>query len=90
MQNKNILLAIGTRQLDDIARYYIDAGANVFARIIASPESILNAFSSCIKNSNIAILNPSKYQENNFNLTELKTMKFCRRADVFIGRNDNI
>ena len=27
---------------------------------------------------------------NNFNLTELKTMKFCRRADVFIGRNDNI
>ena len=31
-----------------------------------------------------------KYQENNFNLTELKTMKFCRRADVFIGRNDNI
>jgi|TARA_B100000073_G_scaffold150429_1_gene124025 methylase of polypeptide subunit release factors len=31
-----------------------------------------------------------KYQENNFNLTEFKTMIHCRRADVFIGRNDNI
>ena len=27
-----------------------------------------------------------KYEEFNFNLTELKTMKHCRRADVFVGR----
>lgn len=27
-----------------------------------------------------------KYKEFNFNLTEFKTMKHCRRADVFVGR----
>tara|TARA_B100000287_G_scaffold66144_1_gene57730 strand:- start:46 stop:417 length:372 start_codon:yes stop_codon:yes gene_type:complete len=27
-----------------------------------------------------------KYKEFNFKLTELKTMKRCRRADVFVGR----
>ena len=91
MQNKNILLAIGTRQLDDIARYYIDEGANVFARIIASPESILNAFSSCIKNSNIAILNPSKYQENNLELFICQNWKIdyvlCRESGGYSQRN---
>ena len=29
-----------------------------------------------------------KYEEFNFNLTELKTMKHCRRADVFVGRKN--
>ena len=58
--NKNILLAIGSRSLDLIAQYYLDHGANIFARVIATPESISKAFSSCIKSSNIAILNPSK------------------------------
>ncbi len=60
LKNKNLLLAIGSRQLENTAKYYLDLGANVFTRIISTPESISKALSSGIKNSNIAILNPSK------------------------------
>ena len=62
--NKNILLAIGSRLLNETANYYLKCGANVFTRIIPTHESISQAFSSCIKNSNIAILEPSKKKGN--------------------------
>ena len=58
--NKNILLAIGSRALNDTASYYSKCGANVFTRVIPTCESISQAFGSCIKNSNVAILEPSK------------------------------
>ena len=61
--NKNILLAIGSRSLDETATYYSKCGANVFTRVIPTQESISIAFCSCIKNSNIAILEPSKKNE---------------------------
>jgi len=64
LKNKNILLAIGSRYLDDTARYYLNCGANVFTRVIPTQESILRAFGSCINNSNIAILEPSKKIKN--------------------------
>ena len=60
LENKNILLAIGSRCLNDTARHYINCKANVFARVLPTYESITKAFGSCIKNSNIAILEPSK------------------------------
>jgi len=60
LRNKNILLAIGSRSLNEVARFYVNEGANIFTRIIPTPESISTAFSSCIKNSNIAIFEPSK------------------------------
>ena len=60
LKNKNILLAIGSRLLDETASYYINCGANVYARILPTHESISKAFGSCIKNSNIAIIEPSK------------------------------
>ncbi len=60
LENKNILLAIGSRFLNDTANYYINCKANVFTRILPTCESITKAFGSCIKNSNIAILEPSK------------------------------
>ena len=60
LENKNILLAIGSRYLNDTAKYYMDCKANVFARVLPTFESITKAFGSCIKNSNIAILEPSK------------------------------
>jgi len=63
--NKNILLAIGSRSLNETASYYLKSGANVFTRVIPTYESISKAFSSCIKNSNIAILEPSKKKKNN-------------------------
>ncbi len=66
--NKNLLLAIGSRYLDNTARFYMDLGANVFARIIPTPDSISRAFASCVKNSNLAILNPSKNNHENLEL----------------------
>ena len=64
VRNKNLLLAIGSRSLENTARHYLELGANVFTRIISTPESISKAFSSGIPNSNIAILNPTKNQDN--------------------------
>ena len=64
IKNKNLLLAIGARSLNEVAEYYMNFEVNIFARILATQESIINGFSSCIKNSNIAILNPSKFGEN--------------------------
>ena len=61
---KNLLLAIGGRSLNEIAEYYLNLKVNVFARILATQGSILSGFSSCIRNSNLAILNPSKFEEN--------------------------
>ncbi|MBO6960928.1 MAG: precorrin-6A/cobalt-precorrin-6A reductase [Prochlorococcus marinus CUG1438] len=63
LENKNILLAIGSRFLNDTAKYYMGCKANVFTRVLPTPESITKAFGSCIKNSNIAILEPSKNDE---------------------------
>ena len=60
LENKNILLAIGSRFLSDTANYYMNCKANVFTRVLPTCESITKAFGSCIKNSNIAILEPSK------------------------------
>tara|TARA_B100000945_G_scaffold297242_1_gene276169 strand:- start:2520 stop:3317 length:798 start_codon:yes stop_codon:yes gene_type:complete len=60
LEDKNILLAIGSRLLNETASYYLNLGANVFTRILPTHESISIAFGSCIKNSNIAILEPSK------------------------------
>ena len=62
--DKNILLAIGSRLLNETANHYTKYGANVFARVLPTYESISKAFSSCIKNSNIAILQPSKKDKN--------------------------
>ena len=64
LENKNILLAIGSRFLNETATYYLECGANVFTRVIPTFESISKSFSSCIKNSNIAILEPSKKKGN--------------------------
>ena len=64
IKNKNLLLAIGARSLNEVAEYYMNFDVNIFARILATQDSILNGFSSCIRNSNIAILNPSKFGEN--------------------------
>ena len=47
--------------------------ANVFTRVLPTYESITKAFGSCIKNSNIAILEPSK---NNKSILEKKTLWF--------------
>ncbi len=91
LENKNILLAIGSRLLNDTARYYMKCKANVFTRVLPTNESITKAFGSCIKNSNIAILEPSK---NNENILEKKLCDFweidyvlCRESGSYSQKN---
>jgi len=91
IENKNILLAIGSRFLNDTANYYRDCKANVFTRVLPTYESITKAFGSCIKNSNIAILEPSK---NNKSILEKKLCEFweidyvlCRESGSYSQKN---
>ena len=65
IKNKNILLAIGSRALSEVARLYSDLGANIFARILATPHAISKGFSSCINHSRLAIINPSNSKSDN-------------------------
>ena len=57
-------MAIGSRSLNETASYYSSYGANIFTRVLPTSKSISKAFGSCIKKSNIAILNPSKKKED--------------------------
>ena len=90
IENKNILLAIGSRFLKDTANHYMNCKANVFTRVIPTYESITKAFGSCIKNSNIAILEPSK----NKRILEKKLCDFweidyvlCRESGSYSQKN---
>ena len=90
-ENKNILLAIGSRFLNDTANYYMNCKANVFTRVLPTSESITKAFGSCIKNSNIAILEPSKNNKSNL---EKKLCEFweidyvlCRESGSYSQKN---
>ena len=91
LENKNILLAIGSRFLNDTAEYYMNCKANVFARVLPTYESITKAFGSCIKKSNIAILQPSK---NENAILEKKLCDFweidyvlCRESGSYSQKN---
>ena len=91
IENKNILLAIGSRFLNDTASYYMNCKANVFTRVLPTYESITKAFGSCIKNENIAILEPSK---NNKSILEKKLCDFweidyvlCRESGSYSQKN---
>ena len=91
LENKNILLAIGSRYLDDTASHYMKFKANVFTRVLPTYESITKAFGSCIKKSNIAILEPSKSQSG---ILEKKLCDFweidyvlCRESGSYSQKN---
>ena len=59
LKNKSILLAIGVRHLQEALICLGSSGANVYARILANPESIRKILSTSIKRTNFAVLNPS-------------------------------
>ncbi len=91
LENKNILLAIGSRYLKDTAEYYMKSKANIFTRVLPTHESITKAFGSCIKNSNIAILEPSKSEQG---ILEKKLCDFweidyvlCRESGSYSQKN---
>ena len=68
LHGKSILMAIGARKLEEALISVKDSGAIFYARILANPESLKWALSSSIKKSNLALLNPSTY--NNGSLEE--------------------
>ena len=63
LRNKSILFAIGVRHLEDALSFTRDLGANVYARVLANPESIKKILSSSILKTNFAVLNPSVSSE---------------------------
>ena len=91
LKNKNILLAIGSRFLNETANYYLNCKANVFTRVLPTYEGITKAFGSCIKKSNIAILEPSKSEQG---FLEKKLCDFwdidyvlCRESGSYSQKN---
>ena len=59
LKNKSILLAVGVRHLQEALIFARNSGANVYARVLANPESIRKTLSSSIQKTNFAVLNPS-------------------------------
>tara|TARA_B100000214_G_scaffold266693_1_gene197606 strand:+ start:152 stop:961 length:810 start_codon:yes stop_codon:yes gene_type:complete len=59
LNNKSILLALGVRHLKEAYSFARESGANVYARVLANPESIKKTLSSHIPKKNFAVLNPS-------------------------------
>ncbi len=59
LKNKSILLALGVRHLQEALTFASNSGANVYARVLANPESIRKTLSSSIQKTNFAVLNPS-------------------------------
>ena len=65
LKNKSILLAVGVRHLQEAFIFAKNSGANVYARVLANPESIRKTLSSSIRKANFAILNPSASSNGN-------------------------
>ena len=59
LKNKSILLALGARNLEESLIFLRNLGANVYARVLANPDSIKKTLSSSILKTNFAVLNPS-------------------------------
>ena len=84
-------MAIVSRFLEDTARHYMNCKANVFTRVLPTYESITKAFGSCIKNSNVAILEPSKSEQG---ILEKKLCEYwkidyvlCRESGSYSQKN---
>ena len=58
LTNKSILFALGVKDLQKALIVSRDLEANLYARILATPESLKKALSSSILKTNIAVLNP--------------------------------
>ncbi len=59
-KGQNVLLALGSRQLKDAVAASRQAGANVFARVLPTPESLRAALACELNENNLAVLRPLK------------------------------
>ena len=89
LNNKSILLAVGVRHLQEVLNCLRNSGANVYARILANPESIRKTLSSSILKTNFAVLNPSVYSDGIIEKALLRKWNIdgviCRQSG---GRNE--
>ncbi len=63
LRNKAILFAVGVRYLQEALSSAEELGANVYARVLANPDSIKKTLSSSILKTNFAALNPSTHSD---------------------------
>ncbi|WP_269616717.1 precorrin-6A/cobalt-precorrin-6A reductase [Prochlorococcus marinus] len=89
LKNKSILLALGVRHLQEALLVARNSGANVYARVLANPESIRKILASSIKKSNFAILNPSVSSDGKIEKALIRKWNIagvvCRQSG---GRNE--
>tara|TARA_Y100001968_G_scaffold113443_1_gene102851 strand:- start:381 stop:1196 length:816 start_codon:yes stop_codon:yes gene_type:complete len=64
LHGQRILMAIGTRYLNEAVISARDAGAIVFARVLPTPENFKKALSSDIPSSHLALLRPLSSEKN--------------------------
>ena len=60
LEGKNVLFAIGSRHLHEAVVSARKAGANTFARVLPTPESLRQALASGIPGIQIAVMHPFK------------------------------
>ncbi|WP_269624429.1 precorrin-6A/cobalt-precorrin-6A reductase [Prochlorococcus marinus] len=89
LKNKSILLAVGVRHLQEAFIFSRNSGANVYARVLANPESIRKTLSSSIQKTNFAVLNPSASSNGEIEKALVRKWKIdgviCRQSG---GRNE--
>jgi len=89
LENKSILLAVGVRNLQEALFSLRDSRANVYARVLANPESIRKILSSTIQKTNFAILNPSNSSNGKIEKALIRKWNIdgvvCRQSG---GRNE--
>ena len=89
LKNKSILLALGVRHLQEAQTFASNSGANVYARVLANPESIRRTLSSKIQKTNFAVLNPCTSSNGRIEKALIKkwniTGVICRQSG---GRNE--
>jgi len=91
LKNKSILLALGVRNLQEALISVRKLGANVYARILANPDSIKKTLSSSILETNFAVLNPSSSSDGKIEKALIRKWRIdgvvCRQSG---GKTENL
>tara|TARA_Y100001968_G_C19454308_1_gene771340 strand:+ start:20706 stop:21515 length:810 start_codon:yes stop_codon:yes gene_type:complete len=64
LSGQRILMAIGSRYLEEAVKSAREAGAEVFARVLPNPESLRKALASSLESHKLAPLRPARGEES--------------------------
>ena len=82
---------MGVRHLQEALIFARNSGANVYARVLANPESIKKTLSSSIQKTNFAVLNPSVSSNGKIEKALIRKWNIagviCRQSG---GSNENL